>query len=86
MQDFSGKVAVITGGASGIGNAIARRLAAEGMKLVLGDIDAAALEGAVADLRSQGAEVTGIPTDVSKLESVQALADGAPTHPPKEAR
>jgi NAD(P)-dependent dehydrogenase (short-subunit alcohol dehydrogenase family) len=77
MQDFSGKVAVVTGGASGIGNAMARRFAAEGMKLVLGDIDAAALDKSVADLRAQGAEVTGIPTDVSKLESIQALADGA---------
>ena len=77
MQDFSGKVAVITGGASGIGNAMARRFAREGMKLVLGDIDAAALDRAVAALRADGAEVTGITTDVSKLESIQALADGA---------
>ncbi|HEX5140720.1 MAG TPA: SDR family NAD(P)-dependent oxidoreductase, partial [Dehalococcoidia bacterium] len=77
MKDFAGKVAVITGGASGIGNAMARRFARHGMKLVLGDIDAAALNGAVSALRAQGADVTGVQTDVSKLESVQALADAA---------
>jgi NAD(P)-dependent dehydrogenase (short-subunit alcohol dehydrogenase family) len=77
MKDFAGKVAVITGGASGIGNAMARRFAREGMKLVLGDIDATALDGAISALRAQGAEVTGVRTDVSKLESVQALAEAA---------
>src|SRR5688500_8255371 len=77
MRDFAGKVAVITGGASGIGNAMARRFAAEGMKLVLGDIDPVGLERAVGDLRAQGAEVTGIPTDVSKIEDIERLAAGA---------
>jgi len=77
MHELSGKVAVITGAASGIGNAVARRLAKEGMKLVLADIDAATLASAVDGLRSQGAEVTGVPTDVSKLEAVQALCDRA---------
>ena len=74
MQDFAGKVAVITGGASGIGNAMARRFAREGMKLVLADIDAASLKTAVDSLRAGGTEVIGVETDVSKLESVQALA------------
>jgi NAD(P)-dependent dehydrogenase (short-subunit alcohol dehydrogenase family) len=73
MQQFVDKVAVITGGASGIGFAMAERFAAEGMKLVLADIEAEALETAVAKLRQQGARVVGVPTDVSKLESVQAL-------------
>ena len=77
MQDFAGKVAVITGGASGIGNAMARRFAKEGMKLVLGDIDPVALERAVTDLGAKGVDVTGVPTDVSKLEDIQRLADGA---------
>lgn len=73
MQDFAGKVAVVTGGASGIGLAIARRLAREGMKLVLADVEEPALERASAGLLESGAEVLGVLTDVTSFESVQAL-------------
>ena len=61
----AGRVAVVTGGASGIGLALARRFAAEGMRVVLGDIDEAGLKEAVAGLRAGGAEATGIMADVS---------------------
>ena len=77
MEDLQGKVAVITGGASGIGRAVADRAAAEGMKIVLGDIEAGPLKEAVRDLTSQGAEALGVVTDVSDLASVQALRDQA---------
>lgn len=75
MQDFSGRVAVITGGASGIGRAIAHRLAAEGVKLVLADIEEPVLASTVAELTGTGAQVVGVPTDVSILADVQRLAD-----------
>ena len=73
MQELRGKVAVITGGASGIGLGMAERFAREGMKLVLADIEEAALERAVAGLRERGAEVIGHKTNVSKRESIEAL-------------
>ena len=74
MRDFEGKVAVITGGASGIGFAMATRFAQEGMKIVLGDIEAPALDAAVARLRQQEFEVHGVFTDVSNAASVENLA------------
>jgi len=74
MKDFEGKVAVVTGGASGIGFAMASRFGQEGMKVVLADIEAPALEAAVTRLRQQEHEVLGVLTDVSKPESVEALA------------
>lgn len=74
MQDFNGKVAVITGGAEGIGRAIAERAAQAGMKLVLADIDASGLEAALADFAGRGVEAVGLKTDVSKAAEVEALA------------
>jgi len=74
MQDFAGRVAVITGGASGIGRAMAFRFAAEGMQLVLADIEEPVLAATVADLAAGGARVIGVPTDVSVLADVQQLA------------
>ena len=74
MQDFSGKVAVITGGAEGIGRAIAERAAKAGMKLVLADIDEPRLEAALADFESRGVEAIGLKTDVSKEAQIEALA------------
>jgi NAD(P)-dependent dehydrogenase (short-subunit alcohol dehydrogenase family) len=74
MEDFAGKVAVVTGAASGIGFAMAERFADEGMKVVLADIEEAALEAAVVALRRKEHEVTGVLTDVSRAEAVQALA------------
>jgi NAD(P)-dependent dehydrogenase (short-subunit alcohol dehydrogenase family) len=77
MQEFEGNVAVVTGGASGIGFALAGRFAAEGMKIVVGDVEAPALEDAVARLKAMGAEVEGVVTDVSDAAQMQALADAA---------
>lgn len=74
MQDFHDRVAVITGAASGMGRAFAERLAREGMKVVLADIEQSALDQAVAELRAQRYEVLGVPTDVMRLESVEQLA------------
>jgi NAD(P)-dependent dehydrogenase (short-subunit alcohol dehydrogenase family) len=77
MEDLQGKVAVITGGASGIGRAVADRVAADGMKIVLGDIEEGPLKEAVDDLTSRGAEALGVVTDVSDAASVRALRDRA---------
>jgi NAD(P)-dependent dehydrogenase (short-subunit alcohol dehydrogenase family) len=70
MRDFGGRVAVVTGGASGIGRALAERCAAEGMQVVIADVEQAALDRTAAELG-----VAGIQTDVSNAESVAALAD-----------
>ena len=77
MQDFKGKTAVITGGASGIGLAMADLFARHGMHIVLADIEEDALEEAVTRLRSGGAQCLGVPTDVSSAEQVEALAQQA---------
>lgn len=75
MKQFQGKVAVITGAASGFGKAFALHGATLGMKLVLADIDQGGLDATLAELRAQGAEATGTRTDVSAAADVQALAD-----------
>ncbi len=74
IQQLKGKVAVITGAASGIGLALAERAAKEGMRLVLADIDAGALNPAVDRLRQEKVEAIGIRADVSKFEEVEELA------------
>lgn len=73
MADLSGKVAVVTGAASGIGYALAEKWAGEGMKVVLADIEEDALERA-ADTLGRHAKVIAVPTDVSLAESVDDLA------------
>jgi NAD(P)-dependent dehydrogenase (short-subunit alcohol dehydrogenase family) len=77
VQDLNGKVAVVTGGASGIGRALVERFVAEGMRVVVADVEAGALEATVAELRGSGGEVVGVPTDVTSFDSVSALADAA---------
>ncbi|MBR0898934.1 SDR family NAD(P)-dependent oxidoreductase [Bradyrhizobium tropiciagri] len=77
MQELKGKIAVITGGASGIGFAAARSLAREGVKLVIADIEQDQLIKAVASLEADGAEVCGVVTDVACKSSVEHLADQA---------
>lgn len=77
MDQLSGRVAVITGAASGIGRGMARAFAREGMRLVLADIEPDALEPVRAELAAQGAEVVAVPSDVADAKSVDALADRA---------
>ena len=74
MQELEGRVAVVTGAASGIGRAMAEAFAAEGMKVVLADIEADALEKTAEALRSGGAEVRAVRTDVARQEQVETLA------------
>ncbi|MEM7017222.1 MAG: SDR family NAD(P)-dependent oxidoreductase [Pseudomonadota bacterium] len=75
MKEFTGKVAVVTGAASGIGYATATKFAEEGMRVVLADIEVDTLNKAVTALTDAGHEVIGVPTDVSKWDAIQALAD-----------
>ncbi len=77
MKELQGKVAVVTGGASGIGRAVAEAAAAAGMKVVLADIEETALKEADAALGATGAEVLSVVTDVSVGSSVEDLRDRA---------
>ena len=74
MKDLSDKVAVITGGASGMGLAFAHRFATAGMKVAIGDIEEPALEAAVAELVASGAEVFGARCDVTDIDSFRRFA------------
>lgn len=74
MDTFIGRVAVVTGAASGIGLALARRCAAEGMRVVLADVEAAPLAAAAEALTASGAELLAQRCDVSDPASVDALA------------
>src|SRR5262245_20031463 len=74
MIDLAGKVAVITGGSSGIGLATGRALAREGMRIVLADVNEARLDAAVKERRDEGFEARGYAADVSKFESMRQLA------------
>jgi NAD(P)-dependent dehydrogenase (short-subunit alcohol dehydrogenase family) len=74
MKDFIGKVAVITGAASGIGRGIAERSAKEGMKVVLADVNQAKLAEAESELKAIGPAVLAVQTDVSKRSDVERLA------------
>ena len=77
MKELNNKVAVITGGAEGIGKAIAQSAAKRGMKLVLADINAERLQATVTEFEQQGFDVLGVVTDVSKEAAIQHLADQA---------
>ncbi|ASN40851.1 oxidoreductase [Arthrobacter sp. 7749] len=73
MQEFTGKVAVVTGGASGIGYALAERFLDEGMSVVIADVEQSALNTAVTALSAKG-RVIGVPTDVRNIEEIENLA------------
>ncbi|HLY83187.1 MAG TPA: SDR family NAD(P)-dependent oxidoreductase [Acidimicrobiales bacterium] len=77
MKAFQGRVAVVTGAASGIGYAMAERFAAEGMKVVLADVQADALEEAEGAFRAGGAEVLAVETDVAQPAALDHLRDRA---------
>ena len=76
MQELSGRVAVVTGAASGIGRALAQRFVDEGMQVALADVETDALERARKELAESG-DVIAVPTDVSQADAVQALAEAA---------
>ena len=75
MQDLEGRVAVVTGGGSGIGAALARAFAFHGMDVVVADVEVAGAEKVAADVRAAGRRALAVQTDVSKLTSVEALAE-----------
>jgi NAD(P)-dependent dehydrogenase (short-subunit alcohol dehydrogenase family) len=78
MQELGGRVAVVTGGAGGIGAALARAFVDEGMRVVIADVQGAAVDAAVTELRTRAGDdgrVVGVVTDVSDAASVEALAD-----------
>ena len=75
MQLITGNVAVVTGAASGIGLALAERFASSGMHVVLADVDDAGLATAAKQIARSGVETLTVRTDVSNVDSVQALAD-----------
>lgn len=74
MDDLRGKVAVVTGAASGIGRAMAERFGREGMRLVLADVEQGALDATAAELAADGFELTSIRVDVSSQADVEAMA------------
>jgi len=74
MQDFTGKVAVVTGGASGIGRSLVKELLAAGARVVIGDVEQSALDRVLQEFAGDG-ELHGVVTDVSSADSFNALAD-----------
>jgi NAD(P)-dependent dehydrogenase (short-subunit alcohol dehydrogenase family) len=80
MKKFRDKVAVVTGAASGIGLALAEAFAAQGMKIVLADIEEATLQQAAKALEGQGMEVLPVVTDVSKADDLERLAESTLKH------
>jgi len=80
MQDFEGKVAVVTGGASGIGLGVVERFVAEGMKVVLADVERGNLDREVARLSDAGADVLGVVCDVRDPDAVKDLAARTLSH------
>lgn len=80
MKQFKDRVAVVTGGASGLGRAMAQRFAREGMKIVLADIEQATLDETLQAFREAGHDAIGVRCDVSRGDEVEALADTTLKH------
>lgn len=80
MQEFQGKVAVVTGAASGIGLAVTERFVAEGMKVVMADVEKGNLDREVSRISSDGGDVLGVICDVRDPDAVQDLADRTLSH------
>ena len=74
MKELRGRVAVVTGAASGIGFALAERFATEGMKIVMADVEGPALTSAAEALRSKAPAVLAVQIDVSRADEVERLA------------
>ena len=74
MRDLEGKVAVVTGAASGMGRAFAQRFARAGMRVVLADVEVEPLEAATREIQATGQQAISVATDVSKAEAVERLA------------
>jgi len=80
MRDFKDKVAVITGGASGVGRSLAFVLGRRGARIVIGDVDAKAMEAIDQDLAAEGIEARVAACDVTNVASLENLADIATEH------
>ncbi len=77
MEEFAGKVAVVTGAASGIGRALADAFVANGMRVVLADVESQALESVAAELRTGGADVFAVTADVATPADVERIGAAA---------
>lgn len=75
MKELAGRTAVVTGGGSGIGRALVDNFAAEGMNVVVADVDQRAIDLAVSELARAGHSAIGVPTDVSRPADLRALAE-----------
>ncbi len=80
MRDFKDKVAVITGGASGVGRSLAFALGRRGARIVIGDVDATAMEAIDRDLAAEGIDARVASCDVTNVASLENLADIAVEH------
>jgi NAD(P)-dependent dehydrogenase (short-subunit alcohol dehydrogenase family) len=75
VEQLAGRVAVVTGAASGIGRALAKRLGAEGMRVVVADVESAALDGVAEGLAAAGVRCLAVRTDVTSQDALLALAE-----------